>query len=53
MDALIEELIDKFGYQDLEANALIHTVAEELVALRNKVQELEQEVERLKKGTFG
>lgn len=53
MDALIDELIDKFGYQDLEANALIHRAAEELIALRNTVEELEAEVARLKKLAYG
>lgn len=53
MEALIEELIDKFGYQDLEANALIHRAAEELVFLRNKVKELETEISRLERLAYG
>lgn len=46
---LIDELIDNFGYTNLIANEIIHRAAEEIVNLRSRVQELEEEVNRLKK----
>lgn len=53
MDSLVEELIDKFGYTDLFANEIVHRAAEEIVRLRNKVQELETEIARLERASYG
>lgn len=49
MPDLVDELIDSFGYTNLIANEIIHRAAEEIVNLRSRVRELEEEVARLEK----
>lgn len=53
MDDITDELLDKFGYQDLFANEIVHRAAEEIVTLRRRVRELEAEVARLERLSYG
>lgn len=53
MDDITEELLDRFGYQDLFANEIVHRAAEEIVELRRRVKELESEVSRLERLAYG
>lgn len=48
-DDLVQELINCFGYEDLFSNSLIHRAAEEIVALRARVTDLQAEVARLER----
>ena len=50
---LVDELIDRFGYSDLFANEIVHRAAEELVNLRSRVRELEAEIARLERLSYG
>lgn len=51
-DPLLDEFIDKFAYTDLFSNELANRVAEEIITLRNKVTELEDEITQLKKVAY-
>jgi polyhydroxyalkanoate synthesis regulator phasin len=50
---ITDELLDKFGYKDLFANEIVHRAAEEIVELRRRVRELEAEVARLERLSYG
>ena len=50
---ITDELLDKFGYQDLFANEIVHRAAEEIINLRSRVRELEAEVARLERLSYG
>jgi hypothetical protein len=50
---LVDELLDRFGYSDLFANVVVHNAAEEIVKLRNRVRDLEAEVSRLERLSYG
>jgi len=50
---ITDELLDKFGYTDLFANEIVHRAAEEIVELRRRVRELEAEVARLERLSYG
>lgn len=50
---ITDELLDRFGYEDLFANEIVHRAAEEIVNLRARVRELEAEVSRLERLTYG
>lgn len=50
---LVDELLDRFGYDDLFANVIVHQAAEEIVKLRSRVRDLEAEVSRLERISYG
>ena len=50
---LVDELLDRFGYNDLFANVVVHNAAEEIIRLRNRVRDLEAEVSRLERLSYG